>query len=535
MNADIIIINGEVHTVNADGDVAQAVAVKDGLILDVGTTDQIKALEGPDTKAIDLAGRSLIPGFIDSHLHMGLLGMNIMSLDCRSPGVGSIEDIKALVREKAKTTPKGVWIRGWGYDHSKLAENRHPTRHDLDEAAPDHPVIISRACAHISVHNSMSLEMAGITKDTPDPDGGVIGRDGGEPNGVMFENAHMKMLESALPSTEELRAAFRKANDLLISEGITQIHDSGGYGHIQMEVMREMVESGEIDLKVYAMLFSFIDNPGYINGYIEKGYSTDRDSAKFRIGPVKLMIDGSSSGPTAATIEPYTSNPNDSGIMTMTQSEIDDYILRAHEAGYQVTCHAVGDKAVTAIVDAIEKAMAAHPAENRRHRIEHCAMINRELLRRIKKLGIVPVAQPSFLYEFGDGYMRNYGKERVDNMFACRSFFDNEVVCAGSSDCPVTFSDPILGMHSAVNRTTQTGQAISQGQKVSVTEALRMFTYNGSWSAFEEKKKGSIEKGKVADLAILSHSLLKHDPEKIRDIRVEMTIIDGKIVFPSRS
>ena len=480
---------------------------------------------------IDLAGRSLVPGFIDAHLHMSILGMNLMSLDCRYPGVKSIEDIKALVKEKAKTTPKGVWIRGWGYDHSKLAENRHPTKDDLDDAAPDHPVVIARACSHISANNSMSLKLAGIADDTPNPDGGVIGREDGTPNGVMFETAHMKMVEASLPSAEELRQAFRKANELLISQGITQIHDAGGYGPAQMGVMREMMASGEIDVKVYAMLFSFIGNLDFIDSYIKKGYAADDAGAKFRIGPVKIMIDGSSSGPTAATIEPYTSNPNDSGIMAMTQSVIDDYVLRAHKAGFQVTAHAVGDRAVTAMVDAIEKAMAAYPAEGRRHRIEHCAMINPELLRRIKELGIVPVAQPVFLYEFGDGYLRNYGKERVDTMFACRSFLDNGIVCAGSSDCPVTFSDPILGMHMAVNRTTQTGQAISQRQRVSITEALRMYTYNGACAAFEENRKGSIEKGKAADLTVLSHSLLKHDPERIKDIQVDMTVIDGKMVY----
>jgi len=531
MNADIIFYNGEVITMDAADSIVQAVAVKDGLIMAAGASGQIKMFQSPDTKMIDLAGRSLVPGFIDSHLHMGILGMNTMSLDLRYPGVKSIEEIKALIREKAKTTPKGEWIRGWGYDHSKLAGNRHPTKDDLDDASRDHPVIVTRACSHISAHNSLSLEIAGITDGTPNPEGGIIGRDKGKLNGLMFENAHMNMTKAALPSEEELRLAFRNANELLISEGVTGVHDAGGYGQMQMDILREMVESGAIDIKIYAMLFSFIDNLSYINSYIEKGCGAGEGNAKFRIGPVKLMIDGSSSGPTAATIEPYTSNPNDSGIMTMTQKEINAYILRAHKAGYQVTSHAVGDRAVTAIVDAIEKAMMAYPAENRRHRIEHCAMTNRELLPRIKKLGIVPIAQPVFLYEFGDGYMRNYGKERVDNMFACRSFFDNGIVCAGSSDSPITFSNPILGIHSAVNRTTQTGRAISQGQKVSVLEALRMYTSNGAWASFEEKRKGSIEKGKAADLAVLSHSLLKHNPDRISDIQVDMTIIDGRIRF----
>jgi predicted amidohydrolase YtcJ len=435
------------------------------------------------------------------------------------------------LREKASTVPEGTWVRGWGYDHSKLAENRHPTRADLDEAVPNHPVMLTRACAHISVHNSKSLELGGITDDTPSPEGGVIGKENGRANGVMYENAHMDMMKIALPREDELRVALTRANEHFISEGITQIHDLGGYGHIQLDVMRSMSEAGELDVKIYSIFFSFIDSLGFIDGFINKGNSDELNSAKFQTGTVKLMIDGSSSGPTAATLEPYTSNPNDWGIMTMEQDQINDYVLRAHKAGYRVTCHAVGDKAVTAIVEALEKALAAHPTENRRHRIEHCAIINEDLLARIKKLGVVPVPQPAFLYEFGDGYMRNYGEKRVSNMFACKSYFDNDVICAGSSDCPVTFSNPLHGMHLAVNRVTQSGQAISQNQRISIEQALRMFTYNGAYAVFQEEHKGSIEVGKVADLTMLSESLFDCAADKLRDIKVEMTMIDGKIVY----
>ena len=531
MKADYIFTNGKVSTVDSENSMTEAVAIKGDEIIAVGTSERIDACKGADTKVIDLDGKSLVPGFIDSHLHMAILGMNTMAVDCRSPGVKSIEDIKALLREKAKTVPKGAWVRAWGYDHSKLAENRHPTKYDLDEAVPEHPVILSRTCAHISVHNSKSLELAGITDSTPSPEGGVIDKDDGKVNGVMFENAHMDMLKIALPKEEELRQAMINANKVFVSEGITQIHDAGGYGQIQVDVMREMSENNEIDVKIYNFFFSFTDNLNFINGYIEKGYSTDMDSANFKIGPIKLMIDGSSSGPTAATLEPYTSNPDDCGIMTMEQEQIDEYVLRAHKAGYQMTCHAVGDKAVTSILDALEKAFLAFPAENRRHRVEHCAIINDELLARIKKLGVVPVPQPVFLYEFGDGYMRNYGEKRVSNMFACKSYFDAGVICAGSSDCPVTFSNPLLGIHLAVNRVTQSGQAISQNQRVSIEQALRMFTYNGAYSCFQENRKGSIEAGKVADLVVLSESLLDCDVDKIKDIKVEMTMIDGRIVY----
>ena len=243
------------------------------------------------------------------------------------------------------------------------------------------------------------------------------------------------------------------------------------------------------------------------------------------------MIDGSSSGPTAATLEPYTSNPDFSGILSMEPEAVDDIILRAHERGHQVTTHAVGDRAVDLISSAIEKAIKAHPREDHRHRIEHCAMVNDALLGRIEKVKILPVPQPIFLYEFGDGYLRNYGKDRTNRMFTCKSFIDRGILAAGSSDCPITFSNPLMGIHLAVNRVTQSGAKISQEERISKMEALKMFTYNGAYASFEEELKGSLEVGKVADIVILSEDFTRCSDDRIKDIKVDMTMVDGKIVY----
>lgn len=243
------------------------------------------------------------------------------------------------------------------------------------------------------------------------------------------------------------------------------------------------------------------------------------------------MIDGSSSGPTAATLEPYAVNPRNSGILSMTQEQVDDIIIKSHSLGWQVTSHAVGDRAVTMIVDAIEKALIRYPRKDHRHRIEHCAMINDNLLQRIKKLGIIPIPNPIFLYEFGDGYMVNYGKERAYKMFANKSYIEKGIIAAGSSDCPITFSNPLLNIHLAVNRETQKGQIINPDERITTKQALRIFTANGAYASFDEDIKGSIQVGKLADLVVLSESLLDVPPEKIKDISVDMTIIDGKIVY----
>lgn len=531
MNMDYIFYNGKVHTVDKDDSIKEAVAVSANKIMAIGDNDEILSLVGDNTRTIDLKGKSLIPGIIDSHLHTAVHGANSLAIDCRSPGISSIEDIKEKIKEVAKDTPPGEWIRGWGYDHSKLKEKRHPNKWDLDEVSPDNPVILSRVCAHISAHNSKSLELAGIDDNSTPPDGGEYERIEGKVSGVMFENAHMDMMKVSLPTKEELINAMEAANDLLIKEGITTVHDSGGYGKTQMDAIQEAVELGKLKLRLNAMIFSFVENVNFVEDYLKVGIHTRFGSDRFRLGPVKLMIDGSSSGPTAATRQPYESNPESCGIMSMSQEKIDDIVMRAHKSGWQMTCHAVGDKAIVAIMDAIEKAIKKYPRKDHRHRIEHCAMMTDGLMERVKELGIVPVPQPVFLYEFGDGYMVNYGKDRAYRMFPSQSFIENNVLAAGSSDCPITFSNPFLNMYMAVNRKTQTGQVINEKEGVSVKDALRMFTYNGAYASFEEDKKGSIEKGKLADLVILSDDLYAVDKEKIKDIKAELTMIDGEIVY----
>ena len=530
-NADIIFINGPVLTVDKDNSIKEALAVKGNSILFVGAKEDVMTYLGKQTKLIDLKGRSLIPGFIDSHLHSAVLGANALAIDCRSPGVNSIEDIKKLVAEAARSIPKGQWIRGWGYDHSKLSEGRHPNRWDLDEVAPDHPVILTRVCAHASAHNSRSLQLCGITDDSEAVPGGVLVKENGKVTGVLKENSHMEALKVSLLSIQELIDAMGAANDLLIKEGITSVHDSGGYGHSQMSAIQEAVKQKKLKIRLYSMIFSFVNNLQFVEDYIHIGLHTGFGNNHFKIGPVKLMIDGSSSGPTAATLESYNSNPNDFGVLSMEQEKVNEIILKAHLAGYQVTTHAVGDRAVTVIVNAIENALRIAPRENHRHRIEHCAMINNELLDRIQNLGIIPVAQPIFLYEFGDGYLINYGKERAYRMFTCKSFLDRGVPVAGSSDCPITFSNPILNMHLAVNRATESGQIINPDERINVFDALRMFTYNGAYASYEEEIKGSLETGKLADLVVLSGSLSDTPADQISSLKVDMTFIDGELVY----
>jgi hypothetical protein len=531
MNAEYIFYNGPILTVDMNDSIQEAVAVANGHIIQVGSQHDVMKWKGDSTVLIDLRGRSLIPGFIDSHLHTAVMGANALALDLRSPGVGSIEEIKEKIKEATENVPKGQWIRGWGYDHSKLKEQRHPNKWDLDEAAPNHPVMLTRVCAHISAHNSMSLERAGIHSNTPCPDPSTMDKIHGEYSGVMKENAHMAMMKAACLSKEEIIQALEVADEMLLGEGITSVHDSGGYGAVQMEAFQEAVEKEKVHLRLSTMIFSFVDNVRFVENYLSVGVHTGFGNRHLRLGPVKLMIDGSSSGPTAATLEPYASNPSFSGILSHSQEEVDAVIEKAHRLGWQVTSHAVGDRAVTMIVDAIEKAVTKYPREDHRHRIEHCAMVNDSLLSRLKSLGIIPIPNPIFLYEFGDGYLRNYGEERANRMFAAKSYFDAGIIAAGSSDCPITFSNPIRNISAAVNRKTQTGNVVSPQERITIPQALRMFTINGAYASFEEGIKGSIEEGKLADLVVLSGSLYDTLPEELENLSVDMTFIDGKMVY----
>ena len=460
MKADLILTGGSILTVDKNNSIHEAVAIINNKIAQVGSSEEIKKLQGPETKIIELCGRSVIPGFIESHIHTAVMGVNALAIDCRPSAVDSISDIQEAIFERTKNTPKGEWIRGWGYNDQYLKEQRNPNKWDLDKVAPDHPVMLTRVCNHISAHNSRSIEIANIT-NTNEYSHETFTRENGEISGVMLEEAHMAMFKAALLKEKEIVDGMVAANEMLLKEGITSIHDSGGYGPIQMRAIQNAVSQKKFKIRLYSMIFSFAENLKFVDSYLNVGIHSGFGDEHFKLGPVKLMIDGSSSGPTAATIEPYAIDPNNYGILSHSQELVDEYILRAQMEDWQITSHAVGDKGITVIVNAIEKAMKQYPREDCRHRIEHCAMVNDELLDRIQKLQIVPICNPIFLYEFGDGYITNYGKERAFKMFTAKSFLDRGIIAAGASDCPITFSNPLMGIHLAVNRTTQGGGEIS--------------------------------------------------------------------------
>jgi predicted amidohydrolase YtcJ len=528
--AEIVFTGGQVHTVNARNDVVEAVAVSGGRILAVGSTADIRALAGPGTREVALRGRSLLPGFIDAHCHLTGLGMSVVSIDCKAPGMRSIEALQKAVHERAATQPPGTWIRGRGYDQTRLREARHPNRDDWDAVAPDHPVIFARTCGHISSVNSQALRVAGITDQTPDPTGGRYDRDGGRNLGVAYETAQTPLQMAALPSADEFSAALFRASEAYLAAGCTSVHDAGGLVGPAFGPCQDLIEAGRLKLRIYA--FATVNSLHHpVMGVLGAGTRSRFGDERLRLGAFKVMTDGSSSGPTAATREPYTSDGQDCGILYWDQEGLDDLLGRAHRQGFQCTVHAVGDRAIEQTLNAMARAQREFPREGLRHRIEHCAICPPDLRDRVRAQHIVPAMQPAFFWEFGDGYIQNYGRPRADTMFPVKSLIAAGVPVAGSSDAPVTHYAPLFGIEQALTRKTMAGNVCGPDECLDLTTAIRMHTINGAFASFEEGFKGSLEVGKAADLVILADDLSRVPVEQLRHVDVAMTVIGGEVVY----
>lgn len=529
--ADVLIRNGQVLTMNKNNDVKSAVSMVGNRIAAVLDEEETASWIGPETTVIDALGKAVLPGFIDAHLHFTMYGTNQLSADCKH-NVESLQDIFDRLGRQAASTPPGRWVRGWGYNDMKLLEKRHPTRFELDAVSTEHPIILVRTCGHISVCNSKALELAGIRADTPDPEGGKIERaEGGEPNGLLKEAAHMQMFETAGFDEDELMEGLKIADEHFHRFGITSVHEAGGYGPSHHRVLQRAASGGEVKTRIYAMYSSLNHSDQYVNDILKTGIHTGLGDERYRIGPAKLFLDGSSSGPTCATRQPYTSMPDYSGIQYYPQEEVNRILGQAHEQGWQITAHAIGDRAVEMMIDCIEQAIAKSPRPDHRHRIEHAGMVPPDLMKRIKALGIVPIPNPAFLHEFGDGYLKNYGEERVLTMFPTGSYVREGIVAAGGSDAPITNVNPLRGIATAMTRMTESGQSTGDSERISLFDALRMFTVHGAYASFEEGIKGSLETGKLADVIVLDTPLLHLEPHQIAEAQVDVTLIDGKVVY----
>jgi len=529
--ADLIVLNANVLTMDAKLPAAEAFAVRAGKFASVGSNAEIKLLAGPETRVLDLGGKTVAPGFIDAHAHpRPIYDEDSLWYDIPAgpDQVKTMEDLIAAIRRRAAKTPKGMLITGTGYQETKLG--RHPTRQDLDKATTDHPVLIRHSSGHLSVCNSAALEIAKVTKNTPDPKGGEFQRDEkGEPTGLLKERA-AGIVRSAAPQQEvpdsDKVAGYRACLRSFLANGLTGVHVAGT--DPRSAQLMTAARRKDFPVRLYIML-----RESDIDRAVELKRTTAADEWGVRYGAIKSFYGNSLSGQTAWLYEPYANQADYFGLPpARSRASLEALVLRIHKAGLQSCIHSNGDREIDVVLDAYEAALKAAPRPNHRHRIEHCSVVNEAILKRIKALDLV-IAPHSYIYEHGDK-MENFGAARWDWMLPNRSLIDQGTVVAGNSDYPISAAVPLLRIHDMVNRTSAEGKIYGPKQRCTVDQALRAFTFGSAYAEFAEEQKGSIEAGKLADFVVLDRDPRKVDPKAIKDIAVLQTVIGGKTVFEKR-
>ena len=537
---DIGFYNGIVVTVNEKDEIAEAVGIKGNKIVFVGKTEELKKLIDEKTILIDLKGRSLLPGLIDSHYHPILAGffgnepgssiINIKSDTCKS-----IEDIKEKIVQAVKIKKPGQWISMMGYDPQNLEEDRHPTIEDLDSVSPNNPVQCMHIGGHVCVYNTLALQELGVYKpedayNFPKDEVEVKNK---KLTGMVRDHTHFALWSKVDYSPEEQEIAAMKSYKHLLKNGITSIHDCGECGPSSYHIMQKLCLSRKFKVRSYMLIHSIYGKPFSLkenDNLLKLGFQTGLGNEYFRIGANKFMIDGGSSAPSSAMKEPYSHDPELPGILGWKEDEVADYIKLINDAECQATAHAIGDLAVEYMVRGYEKTLAKNPRENHRHRIEHCTFVDEDLLHRMAELNICPSVNPGMIQVGGKDYEKFYG-DRMKYCIALRSMLDLGMKPSISSDTP---SGPagLATIDAAVNRYDRVKQyQTDETQKISVLEAIRCATYNGAYLSFEEDIKGSIEVGKLADLIVLSEDILSFPERRSNEISVDMTMIDGIVEY----
>jgi predicted amidohydrolase YtcJ len=510
--ANLILKNANVVTVDPGMPTAELVAIKGDKILLVGGNQNQESVIDANTRVIDCQGKTMVPGFNDAHCHIFSFIRKLLSVDLSPPSIKSIEDIKVAIRNRVEHTPPGQWITGTDYNDFYLSEKRHPTRWEIDEVAPYHPVVLSHRSLHACVLNSLALSQAGISRETEEPPGGQIARDlnTGEPNGLLFEMLGY-IREKVMPSLSEaeLYNAITQANLHYLSQGITSLQDATVVNDFnRWQKFRRFKDTGKLKSRLYVM--SSIES---MERFQEAGLTTGSGDSQLRLGGIKMTP----TGPPGQLYPP--------------QTELNRRVLKAHQAGFQLAIHAIQAETVEAAIVALEYAQSHFPQTGRRHRIEHCSECSPQLLERLKKLQTVIVTQPPFLYFSGERYLATVPPDRFKWLYRIKSWLDSGLIVAGSSDSPIVHDNPLVGIFAAVNRQAEIGQQLLPEECISASQALAMYTINAAYASFEENIKGSISQGKLADLVLLNDDPTRIATEQIKEIKVEMTIIGGEVVY----
>jgi predicted amidohydrolase YtcJ len=535
---ETIFKNGNILTMEEATPRAEALAVQFGRIYRVGKTAEVEKLAKPETKVIDLKGQTLLPGFIDTHNHFCLYALLTGQADCR-PAAGCIrgEDVVEALRAKAENTPPGKWVMGWGYAPYLLDDKKDLTREDLDRATKKHPICLVHVSVHGAVVNSLALKELGFTKKTPDPPGGKILRDAkGDPNGILSESAFMGPLFFDSPSIYmKMMAEYdREERAEMMIRCAAHYHRLGLVGAhdpfvdaVTLRTYQEVTDAGRLAFRLNAYILNHWADP-LMSAGINRGFGSEW----LKIGAVKIFLDGGMSSRTAAVFEPYLAAGGGTGILNYDQKGINQEIQKFDRAGYQISVHAQGDRALDMLLKAFAQVMVK--GNPMRHHIVHAGNLTAPQIDRVEELGLYIASQANFLSLLGDGFIEAYGPIRSQELYRFGTFLRRNIKLTLSSDCPVAEPNPLIGVRDSICRRTASGQEIGLPESITAEQALALYTREAAYFSFEEEERGTLKEGKLADLVVLDKDPIKLSPEEIPNCQVKMTVAGGKIVYDAR-
>ncbi len=528
--ADLIVTNARVYTVDDARPLVEAFAVKGGKVVFTGSKAEANVYKGAATKVVDAGGRTVIPGMVDAHGHFAGLAQTLRAVDLT--GTRSLAEVVQRVAEKAKTLPKGAWVIGRGWDQNAWGDTRFPTHEALSAAVPDHPVLLTRVDGHANFANAMAMQLAGVTKATQDPNGGKIQRDAsGAPTGVFIDNAQ-GLVGSKVPelTRDEMRSALKDAIALMHSLGLVGVHDAGA-SRANIDLFEDMAQKGDLNLRLYVMIG---DNAAALTHYFAMGPRSALYNNQVWVRAVKLYADGAMGSRGAALLEPYSDDPNNTGLLVSAPAHIQEVAERGLANGFQINTHAIGDRGNRVVLDAYEKALAKVPAANHRFRVEHAQILHYDDIPRFAQLGVIPSMQAS--HQTSDMYWigKRLGPTRLYGAYAWQSLLQTGVIVPNGSDFPVEQVNPLISFHSAISRQDARDYPAAgwfPEQKMSREDALRSMTLWPAYAGFQESLMGSITPGKLADFVILDQDIMRVPAELVLKTRVVATYVGGRAVY----
>jgi len=525
--ADLVLQGGRVWA-GKSRPAATAVAVKDGRVAALGSDADVQPLIGPGTRVVDLHGRLVVPGFNDAHVHFLSGGFGLLSVDLRD--ARDEQDFVRRIAAHARTLPKGTWIQEGNWDHETWPSKTLPTRALIDAVTPDHPVFVQRLDGHMALANSLALRLAGVTRESRDPEGGTIVRDArGEPTGILKDNAE-ELVTRAIPEPSRemnlraARAALREAARV----GVTTIQDNSSVDALR--TYQDLRAAGELTARFYVWRYA----SSALEPLEKAGLRTGLGDEWIRLGALKILSDGSMGSGTAAFFDPYTDDPKTSGLLLYPVPELERLIREADAAGFQLAVHAIGDRANSLVLDAFEKAAAANPARERRFRIEHAQVVRKADLARYRRLGVIASIQPSHGIDDMRWAERRIGRERSRDAYNVRSFTEAGIPVAFGTDWFVEPLDPRLGLYAAVTRERPEGGPPGgwfPEEKIALEDALDLYTRGSAYAEFAEKEKGTLGPGMLADLVVFAADLFRVPAREILTTPVDFTVAGGRVVF----